>query len=74
MDNNLHIGQRIREVMRNKNITATLLAERVHTSRTNMHKIMRKTNMDIELLARISVALEHDFFKDISESMHIRSV
>ena len=74
MNNNFHIGQKIREVMREKQFTATLLAEKINTTRTNMHKIMRKTNLDIELLMRISVALDHDFFKDISESMHIRSV
>ena len=74
MNNNFHIGQKIREVMREKQFTATLLAEKIHTTRTNMHKIMRKSNLDIELLIRISVALEHDFFADISQSINIRSV
>ena len=74
MADKLHIGQKIREVMRDKNITVTLLAANINTTRTNMHKILQKSNMDIELLARISVALGHDFFKDISENMDFATV
>ncbi len=64
---NFHIGQHIREVMHKQGVTVTALAERINTTRTNMHKILKKENIDIELLKSISKALQHDFFKDISD-------
>ena len=62
------IGERIREVMENKNITVKDLAAMIGTTRTNMHKILHKENIDIALLKRISKVLHHDFFKDISDN------
>ncbi|MBO6118600.1 MAG: helix-turn-helix domain-containing protein [Bacteroidales bacterium] len=62
----MHIGQHIKTVMRTKNVTVTDLAGKIGTTRTNMHKIFRKENIDIALLMKISKELQHDFFKDIS--------
>ena len=63
----MHIGQHIKEVMRQQGITATRLAEDICCSRTHVHKIFRKDSIDIALLRRISVALNYDFFHDLSE-------
>ncbi len=64
----LHIGQHIRQIMRLKGVTVTSLAETIGTTRTNMHKILRKRNIDIVLLERISKALQYDFFLYLSEN------
>ena len=63
----MHIGQHIKQVMREKNITATQLAKDICCTRPHIHKIFRKDNLDISLLLHISKALRHDFFKDISD-------
>ncbi|MBR4156451.1 MAG: helix-turn-helix transcriptional regulator [Bacteroidales bacterium] len=63
----MHIGQHIKQVMRKKNITATQLAKDICCTRPHIHKIFRKDNLDISLLLHISKALQHDFFKDLSE-------
>ena len=63
----MHIGQHIKQVMREKNITATQLAKDICCTRPHIHKIFRKENLDISLLLHISKALQHDFFKDLSE-------
>ncbi len=63
----MHIGQHIKQVMREKNITATQLAKDICCTRPHIHKIFRKDNLDISLLLHISKALKHDFFKDLSE-------
>ena len=63
----MHIGQHIKEVMRQQGITATQLAADVCCTRTHVHKIFHKDNIDIALLLRISNALHHDFFHDLSE-------
>ena len=62
----MHIGQHIKEVMRQQGVTATQLAAEICCTRPNMHKIFRKENIDIALLWRISEALKHDFFRDLS--------
>ena len=63
----MHIGQHIKEVMRRQGVTATKLAQDICCSRTHVHRIFRKDNLDIALLRRISNALQHDFFHDLSE-------
>ena len=66
----MHIGQHIKEVMRQQGVTATKLADDICCTRPNMHKIFRKDNIDINLLRRISEALNHDFFRDLSEEFN----
>ena len=56
----MHIGQHIKEVMRQQGVTATQLAEDICCARPHIHRIFRKENMDIALL-------ERDFFRDLSE-------
>ena len=63
----MHIGQHIKEVMQQQGVTATRLAESISCSRTHIHKIFRKDNIDIALLERISTALNYDFFRDLSD-------
>ena len=53
--------------MTTNNITVLQLAQNINTTRENMHKILNKQYIDVELLLRISKALNHDFFKDLSE-------
>ncbi|MBQ5958437.1 MAG: helix-turn-helix transcriptional regulator [Bacteroidales bacterium] len=62
----MHIGQHIKEVMRQQDITATQLAKDIYCTRPHIHKIFRKENIDIDLLWRISKALDYDFFQDLS--------
>lgn len=63
----MHIGQHIKEVMRQKGVTATQLAKDICCARTHIHRIFHKENMDIALLERISKALNYDFFRDLSD-------
>ena len=63
----MHIGQHIKEVMRQQGVTATQLANAICCTRPHIHKIFRKDNIDIALLRHLSDALHHDFFRDLSE-------
>ena len=63
----MHIGQHIKEVMRQQGITATQLAKDICCARPHIHRIFLKDNIDIALLERISKALDHDFFHDLSD-------
>lgn len=65
----MHIGKRIREIFdqKPKSCTVKWLASQLHCDRRNIYRIFLKDNIDIQLLKRISEALEHDFFADLSE-------
>ena len=63
----MHIGQHIKEVMRQQGVTATQLAKDICCARTHVHRIFCKGSIDIALLERISKALNYDFFRDLSE-------
>jgi len=67
----MHIGQHIKEVMRQNGVTATQLAKDIYCTRPHIHKIFRKDNIDIALLQRISLALNHNFFKDLSDDFDV---
>lgn len=53
-----------------KNFNVRQLAEEIHCDRRNIYRIFAKENIDIVLLKRLSIALNHDFFKELSDSLH----
>ena len=63
----MHIGQHIKEVMRQQGVTATQLAKDICCARPHIHRIFHKDNIDVALLERISTALDYDFFHDLSD-------
>lgn len=68
---NMTIGERIKEVFMTmpKTCTVEWLAKELHCDRRNIYRIFLKDNIDIELLGRISQVLNHNFFKDLSDSI-----
>ena len=66
----MHIGQHIKEVMRQQGVTATQLATDICCARTHIHRIFLKESIDIALLKRISSALNYDFFRDLSDEFN----
>lgn len=67
----IHIGNRIKEVFENrpKRYTIDWFATELHCKRANIYNIFNRPTIDTELLARISVILQHDFFLDLSYEM-----
>lgn len=63
----MDIGKRVRKVMQEKGLSATWLAEQIPCERSNVYNIFRRSGMNVDLLYRLSVILDHDFFGDISE-------
>lgn len=64
----MHIGKTIKEVLgkQPKGRTVTWFAEQLNCHRVNVYDIFNRTTIDTELLRRISVILNHDFFRDLS--------
>lgn len=69
----VHIGSLIGTELRRQRRPAAWLAQQICCDRTNVYKILRKGSIDTELLCRISVALEHDFFAEFQVACGFRS-
>ena len=42
------------------------LARTIHMERSSIYKIFERDSIDLGLLVRISIVMNHDFFQDIS--------
>jgi len=58
----LHIGSQIKEVLKAKNYSITVFAEKINKSRTVVYNIFERESIDSHLLHRISDVLDFDFF------------
>ena len=63
----MKIGEHIHQVLKSQGHTASWLAEKIHCERTNVYNIFGREDINIKLLGRISVVLDHDFFADLSQ-------
>ena len=59
----IHIGKEIKKLLRQKGVSATKLGEMMGRHNTVVYRWLRTRHMDCKLLAEISKALEHDFFR-----------
>ena len=65
----MHIGNLIRQKVREQNKTSVWLAEQLSCSRTNVYKLYDKKSIDTDILFRISSILKFDFFSIYSEEV-----
>ena len=63
----MHIGERIKQVMEERNKPVTWLAKEINCERTNVYNIFSRKDISSGLLKKICVILNHDFFKELSE-------
>ncbi len=61
------IGETIRNLLKEKGKSVKEFAEALGLQRPNAYRIFAQNSMDTELLLRISLFLEHDFFKEYSD-------
>lgn len=68
MSGGINIGERIKEVLDGmpKGYTVTWFADKLHCDRRNVYDIFQRPSIDTELLRRICLILNHDFFKEYS--------
>ena len=67
----IHIGQKIKDVFDTKGISVTEFARRINKSRENMYSIFSRKTIDTGLLLSISHVLECDFFRLYSKSNYV---
>ena len=69
----MNIGKRIEDILRKQGKSAIWLANEIPCERTNVYNIFKRKSVDVRLLMKISVILEHDFFKELSEEAFPKS-
>lgn len=62
MDEEIHIGNLIRQKLKEQERSGAWLAKKLYCDRSNIHKILQKQFIDAELLFRISVIMDVNFF------------
>lgn len=68
----MHIGRLIREEIRKQDHTVKWFAKKLNCNRTNAYNIFRRANIDTEIMTRICLILNHNFFNDLSAEMDIK--
>ncbi len=63
----VHIGLAIKQELKRQRRSASWLADNLFCDRTNIYKLFDKASINTDLLYRISIILNHDFFNDISK-------
>lgn len=61
----LHIGHMVKSVFDKSGLSVAEFARRIHCERTNVYKIFNRQSVDVEILVKISDALEHNFLEDV---------
>ena len=63
----IHIGDRIKQRLKQINRTPSWLAQEICCDRTNVYKIFMRSSIDTALLMQISRALNYNFFKELAD-------
>ena len=63
----IHVGTVVKKELERQGQTVEWLAMNIPTSTPNCYKILNSASINTDVLMRISVALEHNFFADIAK-------
>ena len=65
------IGKLIENEIRKQQLDVSKTAKELHTSRTNLYNVFRRSNIDVKLLSRFSKLLNHNFFQDLADNLEL---
>ena len=65
----VHIGELIKQEMERQDRKPTWLAKKISCDRTNVYHIYKQESLNTDLLCRISLALQHNFFYDLAQEL-----
>lgn len=65
----IHLGTMIKKELKAQGRTVSWLARTIHMERSSVYKIFDRNSVDVGLLVRISLVMNHDFFQDISSKI-----
>jgi plasmid maintenance system antidote protein VapI len=64
-----HLGNSILNKIEERGLTKSEFGRLINVERQNVQHILSRKSMDTALLSKISKALEHDFFKELSNEL-----
>jgi len=65
----IHLGTMIKKELKAQGRTVVWLAHTINMERSSIYKIFERNSVDVGLLIRISIVMNHDFFQDISNKI-----
>ena len=65
----IHVGSMVKQELRKQRTSVSWLSRKLHMERSGVYKMLHRKSLDIGILIEISVALDHDFFADISRKL-----
>lgn len=65
----IHIGKLIEKELRRQERSVSWFARKLYCDRSNVYDIFRRENIDADLLLRISMILNHNFFQYYMEQL-----
>lgn len=69
MADDIHIGNSIKAELKRQDRSIAWLARQVYCDRGNMSRILSNKYVDIQILRRISLCLNYNFYKELYENM-----
>lgn len=70
MDNpTIHLGNMIKRELKAQGRSVSWLARTIQMERSSIYKIFERNSLDVLLLIKISIVMDHDFFVDVSQKM-----
>jgi plasmid maintenance system antidote protein VapI len=68
----IHIGSIIKEKFDELGLSVSWFAKELCCDRTNVYSIFKRESIDTSLLVKISIILDHDFFRYYSLDLNIK--
>ena len=72
MNKDKHLGTFIKNKVKEKGITVSEFARRIHCTTRNIYQIYKKNSLDTDLIKRISLALEIDLLSTFNKSSFLK--
>lgn len=65
----IHVGSMVKKELCRQRTSVSWLSRQLNMERSGVYKMLHRKSIDISTLIEISVALDHDFFADISQKL-----
>ena len=63
----IHVGELIKERLKEEGKSVVWLAQELGCHRTNVYNIFEKSSLDTNILRRISIVMQHNFFEYLQD-------
>ena len=63
----IHVGELIKERLKEEGKSVVWLAQELGCHRTNVYNIFEKSSLDTNILRRISIVIQHNFFEYLQD-------